>query len=175
MKTRINADNIKRRLTRIILLVTCYSLLVTLIGCEAFVRKFTRKSKKEKAPEEMLLAPEEWIGPQMTKEEQYHQYFLFWKSCQDELINALEQNASQKNKNDCAQQALKNMLGMRALLNESKQKQLDIYLRQMADLQSAIKADIYGTSGNPNCQRLEKLKMNILQKFSYNDIKNDLL
>ncbi|MFA5150687.1 MAG: hypothetical protein WC433_07270, partial [Candidatus Omnitrophota bacterium] len=68
------------------LLFTFYFLLFTLCGCEAFVRKFTRKSKKDKVPVEMVLAPEEWKGPQMTKEEQYRQYFVFWQSWQDELI-----------------------------------------------------------------------------------------
>ena len=30
-------------------------MLLNLVGCEAFVRKFTRKSKKDKAPEVMVL------------------------------------------------------------------------------------------------------------------------
>jgi len=150
-------------------------LLVNLVGCEAFVRKFTRKSKKAESPEEMVLAPQEWKGPQMTKEEQYRQYFVFWKSWHEELINALLQDASQKKKIDCGQQAMKNLLGLRSLLNESKQKQLDVYLRQLADLLSGIKSDIYGTSGNSYRQASERLMMNIQQRFAYNDIKNDLL
>ncbi|MDD2927377.1 MAG: hypothetical protein PHE30_00810 [Candidatus Omnitrophica bacterium] len=152
-----------------------YFLLFTLCGCEAFVRKFTRKSKKDKAPVEMVLAPEEWKGPQMTKEEQYRQYFVFWQSWQDELINALTQNAPQKKKLDCAQQAMKNLVGLRSLLNESKQKQLDIYLKQLVDLQNDIKSDIYGNANNFYRQNSEKLKMNISQRFSYNDVKNDIL
>lgn len=150
-------------------------LLTTTLGCEAFVRKFTRKSKKDKTPEEMVLSPEEWKGPQMTKEERYRQYLLFWKSWHDELIGALVQNTSQKKKNDCIRQAIKNLVGMRALLNESKQKQLDVYLKQMLDLEGAIKSDIYGASSSSRLQGAERLKMNILKYFSYNDIKNDLL
>ncbi|MDD5196197.1 MAG: hypothetical protein PHV92_01030 [Candidatus Omnitrophica bacterium] len=157
------------------LLFTFYFLLFTLCGCEAFVRKFTRKSKKDKAPVEMVLAPEEWKGPQMTKEERYRQYFVFWQSWQDELINALTQNASQKKKLDCVQQAMKNLVGLRSLLNESKQKQLDIYLKQLVDLQNDIKSDIYGNANNFYRQNSEKLKMNISQRFSYSDVKNDIL
>jgi len=123
----------------------------------------------------MVLAPEEWKGPQMTKEEQYRQYFVFWQSWQDELINALTQNASQKKKFDCAQQAMKNLVGLRSLLNESKQKQLDIYLKQLVDLQNDIKSDIYGNANNFYRQNSEKLKMNISQRFSYSDVKNDIL
>ncbi|MCM8797573.1 MAG: hypothetical protein NC923_06860, partial [Candidatus Omnitrophica bacterium] len=39
-----------------------------LAGCEAFVRKFTRK--KQRVEQEMpVITPEEYKGPQMTKEE----------------------------------------------------------------------------------------------------------
>jgi len=150
-------------------------LVLTLLGCEAFVRKFTRKSKKEKAPEEMVLSPEEWKGPKMTKEEMYRQYYTFWKSWQDELINALSQGMSLKKRDDCAGQVVKNLLGMRAMLNETKQKQLDVYLKQVNSLTSAIKSDIYGASNNSNRQTAERVRRNILQSFSYGDIKNDLI
>lgn len=149
-------------------------LLVNSVGCEAFVRKFTRKSKKEKAPEEMVLAPEEWKGPKMTKEQMYRQYYLFWQSWQDELISVLSQNAPLKKKNDCVEQAIKNLLGMRAMLNETEQKQLDVYLRQTSDLKSAIKSDIYGASNNSNRQDAERIRRNISQRYSYSDIKGSL-
>jgi hypothetical protein len=157
------------------LLFTLYFLLFTLCGCEAFVRKFTRKSKKDKGPVEMVLEPEEWKGPKMTKEERYRQYFVFWQSWQDELINALTQNAPQKKKLDCVQQAFKNLVGMRSLLNESKQKQLDVYLKQTAELREDIKSDIYGTANNFYRQNSEKLKMNISRYFTYSDVRNDII
>jgi len=150
-------------------------LLANLIGCEAFVRKFTRKSKKEKAPEEMVLAPEEWKGPQMTKEERYRQYYTFWLSWQDELINVLNQGSSLKKRSSCIDEAIKNLMGMRGMLNETKQKQLDVYLKQMSGLNAAIKSDIYGASNNYNRQTTEKVRRNILQSYSYSDIKNDLI
>jgi hypothetical protein len=150
-------------------------LVVNLAGCEAFTRKFTRKSKKDKNTVEMVLAPEEWKGPKMTKEERYRQYLLFWKSWHDELENALAQNSAMKKKADCCEQAIKNLNGMRSLLNESKQKQLDVYIRQMVELYSEIKSDIYGMSANSFCLRLDKLRMHMQEGFTYNDIKNDLI
>jgi len=156
------------------LLFTFYFLLSTLCGCEAFVRKFTRKSKNEK-PEEMILAPEEWKGSRMTKEEKYRQYFIFWQSWHDELINALLTNASQKKKLDCSGQAIKNLTGIRGLLNESRQKQLDVYLRQFNDLKGEIKSDIYGSANDAYRLSAESIRRNILQRFSYNDVKNDLI
>ncbi len=149
-------------------------MLLNLVGCEAFVRKFTRKSKKDKAPEVMVLAPEEWKGPQMTKEQMYRQYYLFWQSWQDELINALSSNAPLKKKNDCVEQAIKNLLGMRAMLKETEQKQLDVYLKQMNDLKAAIKSDVYGVSDNSNRQDAERVRRNIIQGYTYSDIKDNL-
>ncbi|MDO8662038.1 MAG: hypothetical protein Q7K98_02300 [Candidatus Omnitrophota bacterium] len=169
------AQGAGRRGKKVVALLSVLCLLSSTLGCEAFVRKFTRKSKKDKAPEEMVLAPEEWKGPKMTKEEQYKQYFIFWQSWHDELLNAFAGNASPKKKLDCAGQAIKNLVGMRGLLNEDRQKQLDVYLRQFNDLKAQIKSDIYGSSKDTYNIRAENIRRNILQRFSYNDIKNDLL
>ncbi|MBM3255730.1 MAG: hypothetical protein FJZ08_05460, partial [Candidatus Omnitrophica bacterium] len=69
--------------SQIALAVTIYLLLVSFLGCEAFVRKFTRKSKKEDLHrEEMVLAPQEYQKPKLSKEEEYRQYLLYWKSWQ---------------------------------------------------------------------------------------------
>ncbi len=159
-------------------LVFCFLAVIFLfnvLGCEAFVRKFTRKPKKDKAPEEMVLQPEEWKGPKMTKEEMYRQYYTFWLSWQDELINALTQNASLKKKKDCTQQAIKNLSGMKGMLNETEQKQLNVYIKQMIDLQGSISSDIYGSSNNSNRQLAERVRRNVLQRYSYGDIKDDLI
>ena len=168
------SNELGRGVKKVILLFFAFCLLFSTIGCEAFVRKFTRKSKNEK-PEEMVLAPEEWKGPQMTREEKYRQYFIFWQSWHDELINALLTNASRKKRLDCAEQAVKNLVGLRGLLNESKQKQLDVYLRQFNDLKDEIKSDIYGSAKDACRLSAENIRRNILQRFSYNDIKNDLI
>jgi len=163
------------RLKQSLALFFFFILLISSTGCEAFARKFTRKSKKDKAPVEMVLAPEEWTGPKMTKEQLYRQYYNFWQSWQDELINVLINQASLKKRVDCAQQAVKNLMGMRGMLNETRQKQLDVYLRQMNDLLKAIKSDIYGAFNNSSRQTAERVRRNILQYFSYSDIKGDLL
>ncbi len=163
-----------RRVKKNILLFSVLCLLFSTLGCEAFVRKFTRKSKKEPTVE-MVLAPEEWKGPKMTKEEKYRQYFIFWQSWHDELINALLSNASRKKRLDCAEQSIKNLIGLRSLLNESKQKQLDVYLRQFNDLRDEIKSDIYGSANESYRLSAENIRRNILQRFSYDDIKNDLI
>lgn len=167
-------------MNRYTLCVMRYVLIAVFIfsslGCEAFVRKFTRKKKKDAMPqEEIVLAPEEWKGAQMTKEQIYRQYFLFWKAWQDELIDALQQRRSQKKQIDCSLEAIKNLISLRPLLNEDTQKTLDKYINQLKDLRDALGRDFYGGNIAANVNKAERIKRNILRDFSYNKIKNNLL
>jgi len=154
--------------------VVCF--LFSTIGCEAFVRKFTRKPKnKDFDVEEMVLVPEEYKGPQMTKEELYRQHLLFWKSWQEELVNAVASSHSHKKQMTCINEAIKNLVNARALLNEQKQQKLDEYLKKMRDLKEEISRDAYGGNAANIRQRAERLKRNILREFSYRYIKDDLI
>jgi len=150
--------------------------LASILGCEAFVRKFTRKPKKENLPhEELVLTPEEYKGPQMTKEELYRQNVLYWQSWQGELIESLSAETNHKKQLDCARQALSYLSQMRSMLNETRQKELDAYVTSSRELLDAISDDTYGTRTAQNRLTAERLKMKILKRFSYPDVKNDLL
>jgi len=161
--------------SKILLLIIICAVLVTTLGCDAFVRKFTRKRKREAPKEEMVLAPEEYKPPQMTKEEVYRQHFLFWKSWHDELINALTTGASYKKQIDCMNETLKNLEQLRSTLQEVKQKQLDIYINQLKDLKSSITTDLYGSDISQHRLSAERIKRGILRDFSYPKIKNYLV
>ena len=162
------------RLKRIFLVFLCCFLLLDLAGCEGFTRKFTRKSKKSNQPVEMVLAPEEFKGPNMTKEELYRQNFLFWQSWHDELENALTQKSSLKKKVDCAQEALKNLVNMKNMLVPDVQKNLEIYVNQTIELLASIKSDIYGTRDSSNLHTAEGIKKGIHQGFIYPKVRNYL-
>lgn len=163
------------KIKNIIYLFFVNLLIFELIGCDAFVRKFTRKRKKDNIPqEEMVLAPEEYKGPGMSKEELYRQYFLFWQSWQDELISALFYHASQKKRISCAEEAIKNLVSLRGLLNAEQQKKLDVYINQVSDLKEQISRDLYGNNTNNHILSAERIKRNILRDFSYSKIKDYL-
>lgn len=152
------------------------AICLDLIGCDAFVRKFTRKKKKEDFPqEELVLAPEEYKGPQMSKDELYHQCFFYWRAAHDELINALWHNASYKKRISCAEETIKSLLNLRPLLNEQMQKKLDDYITKLKELKGQILKDTYGIANNNNRQSAERLKRNILRDLSYPKIKNYLI
>ena len=156
-------------------LFSVFCFLFSAIGCDAFVRKFTRKPKKEMLPqEEMVLVPQEYKAPEVTKEDQYRQYFLFWKSWQSELIESLMQNTSQKKQIDCARQALDNLINLKGLLSPDAQKKLDVYIIQLQELGDLITKDSYGNNATSSLRSAERIKRNILQGFPYNKVKGFL-
>ena len=145
------------------------------LGCEAMVRKFTRKSKQEKVEEPMVLAPEEYKGPQMTGEEKYRHYFFYWESWHDELIQSLTSGGNKKKQLDSAQETIKNLKILQGLLNPAEQKVLDTYIGQLNDLSRDIKDDIYNLNMSDLRLRAEGLKRDIYKRFSYSDVKDALL
>lgn len=157
--------------------VIIFCLIFSLVGCEAFIRKFTRKRKGEVVQEPPVLAPEEYKGPQTTKEEQYRQFFIFWRSWQDELIQALlfVQNPNYKKQAGCVNEAIKNLVTMRQYLKSEKQKKLDEFIVKMNDLKSLIAEDRYGRNLNWNRLRAEKLRRDIIRDFSFPKIKPYIL
>jgi uncharacterized protein YicC (UPF0701 family) len=126
--------------------------------------------------QEMVIAPEEYKGPNMTKEELYRQYFLFWQSWQEELITSLNDKRSQKKILDCLKEALKNLNTMRSMLDGIAQKKLDAYIADMNMLAEEVRNDLYGTyNSNTYRQSAEHIKMDIMRDFSYAKIKNNLI
>jgi len=159
---------------RMFILSSLFCFLISMTGCEAFVKKFTRKPKKEKPAEEMVVQPEEYPSLFKNKAEAYSQYFLYWKSWQDELINALSSGMSQKKQLSCIEQAIKNLTQLRSLLNEEKAASLKPYIRESQDLRDSIAEDTYSRNANGNRFTAEKLKRSILRDFSYSKVKSDL-
>jgi hypothetical protein len=161
---------------RLLPVITVVLIMSFLTGCEAFVRKFTRKPKKENMPrEEMVLAPEEYKGPETTKEEQYREYFLLWKSWQDEIIAALVPDGNHKKQLRSTDEAIKNLSALKPYLDEEKQKKLDGYLVQMAALKDSINEDTHNSRHVSLRRNAELIKRNVLRDFSYKKIRDSLI
>ncbi|MDD5730177.1 MAG: hypothetical protein PHN57_03505 [Candidatus Omnitrophica bacterium] len=151
-------------------------LLISASGCEALVKKFTRKPKKENLPkEELVLAPEEYKAPVIPSEEAYRQYFLFWKSWQDELIDSLSlQSMNHKKQVSCSEEAIKNLGQLKSFLKDGKQDKMDKYIARLTSLRNDIAKDVYGVNVVSNRQTAELLKSEIMRDLSINKIKGDL-
>jgi hypothetical protein len=147
-----------------------------MLGCDAFVRKFTRKPrKKDVSMQELVLIPGEYKPPKMTKEEAYRKYFLYWKSWHDELINSLLAGASQKKQVDCANEALGNLEELKKALGGLAQKKLDVYINQLKDLKSSLEEDLYGSNISQSLLTAERIRRGIMRDLSYNRIKDYLV
>jgi len=145
-----------------------------LTGCDAFVRKFTRPPNKKGVPQqEMVLVPQDYKN--IDKEEVYRQYFTFWESWMDELINALELYPNYKKQVDCTERALKNLAYLKTLINEDAQKKLDIYIGRMIDLKNDIAADPYNNFKDDNRITAQRLQMDISRDFSYTAVKGSII
>jgi hypothetical protein len=148
--------------------------IVNTIGCEAFVRKFTRKPKKDLSEENrMVVTPEEYPAPVVTKEEAYRHSLLYWQSWHDELIGALSAT-NQKKQLGCADEAIKNLEELKIILPQEKQPGLGHYIAQLQSLRSAIAVDYTFTNASRNRQDAERIKRGILQHFSVKHVKGDL-
>ncbi len=163
------------KIKRFGLAMGCIFLIINLVGCEAFVRKFTRKPKEsEIRKEEMVLAPEEYKGPQMSKEELYRKQLVYWQSWQEEVVTALLDNASYKKRVSCVNYSIKHLKEAQGMLKGSKREQFDVYMKRMLDLQVAIIDDAHGYHLSRDRITAERLKMDILRYFSYKDVKDFL-
>jgi hypothetical protein len=163
------------KLKTVIIFLGLFTMACGLMGCDAFVHKFTRKSKKAEVPrQELVLVPEEYKPPKMTKEEVYRHYFLYWQSWHEELINALTAGLSQKKRLDCTDEAIKNLEELKKIMQGSKQKRMDIYLEQMRGLRESLASDLYGDNLQTDRLTAERLKRGIMREFSYDKVKDYL-
>lgn len=161
--------------SKIILLSTCYLLLATLTGCEAFVRKFTRKPKGEIRKEEPIIQPEAYPDISSANDELYKDYFLFWESWVDELSSFLNDKANFKKQKECASESLDNLIKMQSLLNDEKAKSLEPLIVEFTTVKKIIfsgrlnSTDFYYLSA-----KAERIKTKVRRNFAFSKIKKDL-
>jgi hypothetical protein len=164
---------LRKRIAKAVFLFSSFCFLTSILGCEAFARKFTRKPKKVEV-EKPVLMPEDYSLSDIPSEQRYRQSFVFWQSWQEELVTALTSKASHKKRMTCIEEAIKNLEEMKPLLFEEKQKELDVYLGRLRSLKKDIAKDIYGANVAIHRIKAESLKRNIFRDFSYLKIKNHL-
>lgn len=165
----------REKLKIVLLVIGCWLLVTILAGCQAFARKFVRKQKAEKK-EEIVLIPQEYKAEELNKDQLYRQYFLYWKSWQDELIDSLSSlGLNRKKQFDCLNEAIKNLTSLKDLLRQEKQGTLDNYINEMNNLRCDIAKDKYENFIANHLKKAERLKRNIQGDFSFSKIKDYLL
>ena len=161
---------------KVILLVTVYCLLVTLLcGCEAFRKKFVRKAKREKEIK-VVIHTEEYES-RYSIEETYKTYFLFWRVAHEDLINLLDvQDGNRKKRIFAAKKVIENLQYMRQLLLLEKQVRLDAFISELERIVTQL--DTYKLKRTQSLRIksiLEKQRRQIQREFSLRHIQEHLI
>jgi len=152
------------------------ALVFQLAGCESLGRKFVRKPDPNSLKkEEVVFAPEEYKGEGVTNTDLYRQYFLYWRTWQDELIDSLEPNGNHKRQVDSLNEGLKNLDNLKPLIKPDAAARLEAHIKDLRELREAVIKDDYFNRVADNRRRAERIKRSIFNDFSFNRIKDSIL
>ncbi len=125
---------------KMLVLVVILSGIFMLTGCESLRKKFTRKRKSKDSQEQMIIVPRDYSAHPYPSDVMYKQYFIYWKSWNQELITSLNDYSTYKKIVDCVEQSIINLKKMATYLNEDKAKALEVYVKKTEDLKTQIQA-----------------------------------
>jgi len=158
-------------------MLAIFTLVLAGCGSDAFNRKFIRKKKQAEGPPEIYnIQPFE--KPANT--EIYQHAFLYWKSWESELLNALSLSGYPRTANilkiqDCIGSAVSSLTDMESCLNEQKAMELDFYIEELRRIGGML------GRGNLSDSVLSRArndvgthKRNVDIRFNYSRIKNDI-
>ncbi len=126
----------KRHIFLVSVLVLACIFLIT--GCESLRKKFTRTKKKKDAQEVMIITPRDYSAHPFPNDVLYKQYFIYWKSWNQELVASLTDKESPKKVLSCVEQALVNLKKMSTYLKDEKAQELGVYIKETEDLKIEI-------------------------------------
>lgn len=169
---RRRLHRLKPRITQIILVVMGCLLVVSLVGCEAFRRKFVRKPQA-KASEESFYAPKTYPKRPGAIGDEYSEYYAFWKRSQEELIGCL--NGYYKKQIASSKRTIDNLTSMRDMLKQEKAGQLTEYIKELNLIQKEIKESHgFFTPGKVTklSIKLTNIYNDVRKNYSYNKVKD---
>lgn len=132
-----NVTNPQRRPLLMIVLGLCV-LSLAVSGCEPLRKKFTRKKKEEAREIEPILTPIEYEAPQTSAQERYAYHYSLWKVWQEEMINAINEEESDKKQKYLFSQILLQLGEMKKWIVEEKKRELDTQIEKMSSLQPEL-------------------------------------
>lgn len=145
-------------------------------GCESLRKKFTRTKKTQGPQEQVIIVPRDYSAHPFPNDVLYKQYFVYWKSWNQELVTSLNDADSYRKIVDCVQQAEVDLKKMSTYLNDEKAKQLGIYIKQTGDL----KSDIEKARSMPTSQMIslrykaERILSSVNRQFDPHKMKDSL-
>ena len=174
LKTPVCRSGRQNSKLKITALAMGFLMIISLTGCEAFVKKFRRRPKEEKR-EEPIIQPQSYPDVALNKDELYRDYFLFWESWADELVSFLKDNANTKKQKECIQQAMDNLVKMQSLLNEEKAGFLDKFVIELTTVKNVLFQSYLNSADFSYLKnKIERIKAKVHRDFVFSKIKKDL-
>ncbi len=144
--------------------------MISSFGCDAFVRKFTRKKQQEQAIEP-VLNPEVASGLFYDNDTKYKNYFAYWRGWHDELTEAMT-SSSKKRKKYCMEQAIINLERMAALLKEEKQAELGVYIEKMEKISTSLDKEGDLLEEKVIVRQLSNIRLALNKKFHFSKVQD---
>jgi len=130
----------RRRMTVLRGAVLVLAFLLTLSGCEALRRKFTRTKRRSAKQEAMIVTPRDYSEHPFPNDVMYQQNFTYWKAWNQEWVASLHDQDSRKKILSCGEQALVNLEKMASYLTQEKKERLEVHVAATRALQEDIEA-----------------------------------
>ncbi len=142
-------------------------------GCETLRKKFTRKKKAVQSTEPMVIVPRDYSAHPFPSDVLYKQYFSYWKSWNQELIESIAGSATYKKILECSEQTVTNLLKMESYLKEEQATALHVYVQKAQDLKGRIEHARNLPSSQMNMLKYdaERILSNVNRKFDATKMK----
>ncbi len=166
-----------KKTKKLLLIFLCVSLSSALLtGCETLRKKFTRKRKTTDNQEQVIIVPRDYNAHPFPSDVLYKQYFIYWKSWNQELITSLTDESSYRKVDDCVEQAVINLRKMSSYLDDDMAKKLGAYVKQTEDLKGDIEASRNMMSSQRNLfrYRADRILSSVNRLFDLHKMKDHL-
>ena len=153
------------------IIMTVFCLTVSLTGCDAVQRKFTRKKKTAvKMPRFYQVKK----YPKKPAPELYKKHYSYWRTWQGELIDNIGQN--NKKARRCAEEAVGQLRDLQGLLIPSKAEEMERHIVSMEGVRDIIaRGDITFATKDSVRQTAEREDRIIGKDFCFAKVKNYLI
>ncbi len=149
-------------------------MVIQLVGCASFEKKFTRKSKKPEHIPAVVYFEEGAHKKQYTNVYYYKMHFTLWKNWQAELIEAVGGNSKQLERS--AQETRNHLDEMMRYLTPEKQEELGRYRESLIQILDRLTDHALDTTyAEKSKSDLERIKRGISNNFYYDKVKEDVL
>lgn len=147
--------------------IVIFILIISIAGCGALQKKFTRKKKKDERIIPVVTTYD--YSKELRVEELYKKHYLFWKSWHQELIDRIDSTV--KKRITCYYYTITSLTEMQKYLKEPKKEELNGFINEIKSIELDVKKMRLTKSEKFRLRKLlEKTRRDMLRKFSFSDV-----